>query len=164
VQVVFRSKVDAGFGWIALAAPAVALAALFTVPPGNRLLWLPAGMVCLAAVVVCWMFTATYYELRADRLVARCGPFTWRIPLSEVTEVRESSSVRSGPALSLDRLEVVCRGGRVLLISPADKAAFLAALAAARGRGTGPSSGSETPTVARRPAGASCRKSAGSSD
>lgn len=126
--VVFRSKVDARFGWIALAMPIIALLALFTAPAGDRRLWLPLAAVFLAAVVVCWIFISTYYELRDGHLVTHCGPFRWRIPLGEITAVRESSSTRSGPALSLDRLEVIHRGGKVLVISPADKAAFLAAL------------------------------------
>ena len=57
-----------------------------------------------------------------------CGPFTWRIPLAEVTGVRESNSVRFGPALSMDRLEIIYGGGRVLMVSPAEKTAFLMAL------------------------------------
>ena len=55
-------------------------------------------------------------------------PFRPRIPLEEISAVRESNSVRSGPALSMDRLEIACSNGRVLLISPGDKAGFLAAL------------------------------------
>jgi hypothetical protein len=48
--------------------------------------------------------------------------------LREIAAVRESNSVRSGPALSMDRLEITYRDGRVLLISPDDKSGFLAAL------------------------------------
>jgi hypothetical protein len=126
MNTVFRSKIDGGFIWIALAMPGVAFVALFTAPQGNRLLWIPVGMLFLAAIVVCWIFIATYYELQGDQLVAHCGPFSWRVPLAEVTDIRESKSVRSGPALSMDRLEVVYGGGKVLLISPADKSGFVA--------------------------------------
>lgn len=128
MNAVFRSKVDGRFKWIALAMPAVAVMTLFTAPPRNHLLWVPVGAVFLAAITISWIFISTYYELRGDQLVTHCGPFTWRIPLAEVTEVRESNSVRSGPALSMDRLEVVHGPGRVLIISPADKERFLAAL------------------------------------
>jgi hypothetical protein len=128
MRAIFRSKVDGKLTWPGLLLPGVALVALFTTPRGSPLLWLPVGLVFVAALLVCWILVSTYYELRADELVAHCGPFTWRIPLAEVTDVRESSSVRSGPALSMDRLEIVYRGGRVLMISPADKAEFLAAV------------------------------------
>lgn|SRR5512146_2598750 len=128
-MVVFRSKVDGGFSLIALAMPYVALVALFTAPPRRHLVWIPVGMAFLAAIFVCWMLVATYYEFRGDELVTHCGPFTWRIPLAEVTDIRESNSTRSGPALSMDRLEIVYGGGRVLIISPADKPRFMAILA-----------------------------------
>ena len=108
--------------------PVVALAALYTTPPGNHVRWIPVGMAFLAAAVVCWISVSTYYQLLADQLVIRCGPFTWRIPLAEVTEVRASDSVRSGPALSMDRLEIVYGGGKVLVISPAEKDRFITAL------------------------------------
>ena len=127
MNAVFRSKVDGRFIWIALAMPIVAFVALFTAPQGNRLLWVPLGMLLLATVIVCWMFAATYYELRGDQLVTHCGPFRWRIPLAEVSDIRESNSARSGPALSMDRLEIVYGGDKVLVISPADKTRFVAA-------------------------------------
>jgi hypothetical protein len=126
MDAVFRSKVDGGFVWVAMAMPGLAFVAFFTAPHGTRLVWLPVSMLFLAAIVVCWTFVATYYELKDDQLVAHCGPFTWHIPLAEVSAIHESSSARSGPALSLDRLEVIYGGGKVLVISPADKARFLA--------------------------------------
>lgn len=53
---------------------------------------------------------------------------TGRIPLKDITSVRESRSVRSGPALSMDRLEIAWGERHVLLISPEDKSGFLTAL------------------------------------
>ena len=128
MNAVFPSKVDGGFILAALAMPCVALLALLTAPHRNLLLWIPVGMVVLAAILVCWIFAATCYELQGNALVVRCGPFTWRIQLAEVTDIRESASTRSGPALSMDRLEIVNGGGRKLIISPADKARFMAAV------------------------------------
>ena len=128
MNTVFRSKIDGGFVWIALAMPGIAFVALFTAPQGNRLLWVPVGMLFLAAAIICWIFIATYYELKRDQLVIHCGPFSWRIPLAEVSGIHESDSVRSGPALSMDRLEIVFGGGKVLVVSPADKGRFVAAV------------------------------------
>jgi hypothetical protein len=128
MNAVFRSKIDGGFIWIPLAMPAVTLLALFTAPHGTRLAWIPVGTLFFATVIVCWTFAATYYELSVDQLVAHCGPFSWRVPLARVTAILESKTIRSGPALSMDRLEIVHDGGKVLVISPADKAGFLAAI------------------------------------
>ncbi|MGO9991644.1 MAG: PH domain-containing protein [Steroidobacteraceae bacterium] len=129
MTIVFRSKVDAKLWAIGLAMPAVALIAIITGPRlSTGVLWLPVIATVLVAAIVVWVVLSTYYEFKGDALVAHAGPFSWRIPLKEISAVRESSSVRSGPALSMDRLEIVFGAGRVLLISPEDKAGFLAAL------------------------------------
>jgi hypothetical protein len=123
----FRSKIDGKFKAVAFILPCVALVAIAT-SPRVAALWVPAGATLLITVVVLWVTLATYYEFADEALVAHSGPFCWRIPLKEISSVRESNSVRSGPALSMDRLEITYRGGRVLLISPEDKLGFLAAL------------------------------------
>lgn len=125
---VFRSKVDGRFIWIGLLMPCVALLALFSVPAGNRLLWIPLGMMLLATLLIGWVLISTYYEVSRGQLVVHSGPFTWRIALTDIRDIRESNSLRSGPALSLDRLEIACHSGKVLVISPADKAGFMMAL------------------------------------
>jgi Bacterial PH domain len=125
----FRSKVDPKLKMLGCAMPLAALVAIGTSAGRGKGALLPLAIITiLVAVVVVWTLLSTYYELTGELLVAHCGPFSWRIPLKDISSVRESQSVRSGPALSMDRLEVVWGGGRVLLISPADKAAFLAAL------------------------------------
>ena len=123
----FRSKIDGKFKAVAFIMPCVALVAIAT-SPRVAALWVPASAILLITVVVLWVTLATYYEFVGDALVAHSGPFSWRIPLKDISTVRESNSVRSGPALSMDRLEITYRGGRVLLISPEDKPGFLAAL------------------------------------
>ncbi len=129
MTIVFRSKVDAKLWAIGLAMSAVALIAIITGPRlSTGVLWLPVIATVLVAAIVVWVVLSTYYEFKGDALVAHSGPFSWRIPLKEISAVRESSSVRSGPALSLDRLDIVFGAGRVLLISPEDKTGFLAAL------------------------------------
>ncbi len=93
-----------------------------------RMLWLPLVLVLLGTVMVWWTLLATSYELLHEQLLVRCGFFSWRIPFATITDIRESSSARSGPALSLDRLEILYGAGKVLLVSPRDKAHFIAAL------------------------------------
>lgn len=125
----FRSKVDPKLTMLGCAMPLVALVAIGTSAGRGKGGLLPLAIItALVAVVIAWMLLSTYYELTGELLVAHSGPFCWRIPLKNISSVRESQSVRSGPALSMDRLEVAWDGGRVLLISPEDKAGFLAAL------------------------------------
>lgn len=77
---------------------------------------------------VLWILYGTYYGFTDQHLYARSGPFRWRVPLDSIYEVRPSRNPLSAPAPSLDRLAVRYRNRRLLLISPADKAAFLRAL------------------------------------
>ena len=130
MAVVFRSKIDAKFKTLALAMVGVAFFTLWTRPKtAPPALWTGLDLVMIgAAALVIWITFATYYALEHDALVAHSGPFSWRISLTEITAVRPSRSTRSGPAMSMDRLEITYGNGRRLLISPADRAGFLAML------------------------------------
>lgn len=127
MKATFRSKVDGKLSVIAFAVPFVALIAMRG--SAGRAVLLPLALVtALVAGAVVWIVLSTYYEIGADLLIAHSGPFSWRIPLAEISRVRESHSARSGPALSMDRLEIAWGEGKVLLISPKEKTRFLAAL------------------------------------
>ena len=127
MKATFSSKVDGKLFLVGLATPCVALIAMSSTP-GRAVLFPAALVVVLVAVLVVWIMFSTYYEIAGDLLIAHSGPFSWRIPLKEISRVRESRSARSGPALSMDRLEITWGGGKILLISPKDKTRFLAAL------------------------------------
>ena len=124
----FRSKVDSKLTIVGFAMPCVALVAIGTSAGRGGVPLLLAIVTMSVAVVVVWTVLSTYYEITSDLLIAHSGPFSWRIPLEDISSVRESHSVRSGPALSMDRLEVTWGERHVLLISPKDKARFLAVL------------------------------------
>lgn len=127
MKATFPSKVDLKLFVIGLASPCVALIAIGT-SAGRPVVFPLALAAALVAVVVVWIVLSTYYEIAGGLLIAHSGPFSWRVPLKDISGVRESRSARSGPALSLDRLEITWGGGKVLLISPRDKTRFLAAL------------------------------------
>ena len=129
MQHVYRSKVDGKIGVvIALAALVLILASATLTDPfhGTALALHVVGLFCLALCV--WTLLGTYYVIDATTLVAHSGPFRWTIPLREIRSVRSTRETRSGPALSFDRLRVEFGMGRVLLVSPRDKEAFLADL------------------------------------
>ena len=87
---------------------------------------------CLLFVpIALWPMYGTWYEIDASSLTARCGPFRWVVPIAEIYEISPTRDPRGSPAFSLDRL-CIKYGGQPdgLLVSPADKAAFLAALRA----------------------------------
>jgi len=129
MQHVYRSKVDSKIGAvIALAALALILAGSTISDPlhGTALALQVVGLICLALCV--WTLLGTYYVVDPTSLVAHSGPFRWTIPLREIRSIRSTREARSGPALSFDRLRIEFGAGRVLLVSPRDKQAFLADL------------------------------------
>lgn len=79
------------------------------------------------------LLLSTRYVIDHSQLRVQSGPFRWRIPLAAITAVVPSSSPLSSPALSLDRPRIDYGRGASILISPRDKAGFLADLEAARG-------------------------------
>jgi PH (Pleckstrin Homology) domain-containing protein len=100
----------------------------------------PLALVHLgAAAFAFWVLYGTGYSVGERELLVRSGPFRWRIPIDAIASITPTTNPISSPACSLDRLRIAyrgVRGARALLVSPADKAGFLAALAA-RGAPTG---------------------------
>lgn len=131
---VYPSKADTWLVavlWVSIVAMVLCTGVLWfaPAPAGARL---GVTLFCLgSAGFMLWILRGTRYELYADRLVVRSGPFRWRIPLAAIQEVRPSGSPLSSPALSLDRLLIRYQGSRLgLMISPEGESAFLQDLAA----------------------------------
>ena len=80
----------------------------------------------LAAAFMLWMLYGIRYVIEKERLLIRCGPFRYRVPLAAIDLVQPSKNPLSSPAASLDRLLIKWNGERKrVLISPDDKKAFL---------------------------------------
>ena len=131
----FPSKRDFWLTAIVLAGEALILGGVaFALASPKAPGWPFAAFLLVAAAAVAWVFFAISYEITKEQLVARCGPFRFRVPLDAILRVLPSGSRLSAPAASLDRLKVVfTRKGQetYLLISPRDKEAFLQALSEA---------------------------------
>jgi len=86
-----------------------------------------------ATAFIIWVLHRTEYELGPSVLVIHCGPLHWSIPADSIYEVYPTCDPISAPALSLERLRinyVIDHRRFSVLISPDDKHAFLATLAA----------------------------------
>ncbi|MDP6778216.1 MAG: PH domain-containing protein [Candidatus Latescibacteria bacterium] len=131
---IYPSKRDRWIVWVLWICVLVLLfvAAHGLVRSGFRTSMLIVAAVCLLSV---WTTLATLYGtsyvLSSDRLLVRSWLFRWRVDLSAITEVSPTRSSLSGPALSLDRLQIKYRGSSGgLQISPVDKRGFLEDLVA----------------------------------
>ena len=128
--VTFRSKVD---WWLVAILLFAALASLMSVAsvavvesPLRALVVSPILLLSVGLPV--WLLRATEYRIGPSELLVRCGPFRWRIPLSDIRAVTPTRNPLSSPALSLDRLRIDYGRRRWIMISPADKEAFVAEL------------------------------------
>ena len=90
--------------------------------------WLAVAIVGAVELLLLRLFTNTYYRLTSDTLHIVCGWWQQQIPVASIRRVVPSNSPLSSPALSFDRLEISYHKYDSVLISPADKAGFLAAL------------------------------------
>lgn len=125
----FRSRIDGQFAALGVALPIVlmvVLAATALTPHGPP--WWALVPLIAAVLLFIWIMAGTWYGFDGASLRVQCGPFHWRIPLEQIYAVDASNSVRSGPALSMRRLEIRFANERRMLISPRDQAAFLAEL------------------------------------
>jgi hypothetical protein len=127
----YRSKRD---GWLMAAlasAHVLAAAALVEVwrsPAALASKLAVAVVVAASAGLTLWVVLGTAYRLGPAALEVRAGPFRWRVPYGDIVVVRPSRNPLAAPALSFDRLLIERRDGRALLVSPADRDGFAAAL------------------------------------
>lgn len=92
----------------------------------------PAFVAPLLLVAGAFQLHALYgtdYRFEGDVLRIRASIFRWRVPLAAIDSVEPTRNPLSSPACSLDRL-LLRYGGKRIMISPADQAGFLRALAA----------------------------------
>ncbi|MEZ6029129.1 MAG: PH domain-containing protein [Hyphomonadaceae bacterium] len=131
----YASKTDLWLSLILLLSMCVALAG--GIAAGMQEGWLRAAQVSFVMLgvigLIVWIRFSTHYTFEGRDLIVRSGPLRWTIPVDEITNIEQATGLmmaRSSPALSLDRLRITYRSGKTLMISPADKAKFLADLKA----------------------------------
>lgn len=124
----FRSKVDA-----LVVVPAVVsfgLPVLLIVrglAEGRPLAGALVPLLILAAVAPLVLVS---YQLTSDEIIVRAGWLRWRMPLNHIRVLKATRDMWSSPALSLDRIEIRTDRGLWLMVSPADRAGFIAAIRA----------------------------------
>jgi hypothetical protein len=131
---VFRSRVD---GWLAVLlvlAMAITLTTSLAALAAGGPAWSAGFGLLLGFGLPAWIVLSTRYTLDDTTLHVRSGPFSWRIPLAEVTGTAQTSNPLSSPALSLRRLRIDYGAGRSLMISPRDEDDFVRELEARSAR------------------------------
>lgn len=83
------------------------------------------------------ILVSTKYILKNENMEIISGPFSWKIPIESITSVQEAQNALMSPALSFDRLEIKYGEDKVIMVSPANKQAFMQALDDLKLSGTG---------------------------
>ena len=109
--------------------PLVFMAATETDPAAAVAEWGFALLMLLATVFCMQLFLSTYYTIDGDKLIVRSGVlYRKRIAIASIRKVKETRSLISSPAPSLDRLEVFYNKFDSIIISPKDKPGLIADL------------------------------------
>jgi hypothetical protein len=117
----FRSKISYGI-MLPLALIFTAVLLLMIV---NKI-WFMAVFILIIGLLITYCFVNTYYLIDGNSLVVRSGfLFNKTIPIQSIFEIRDTKSILSAPALSLDRIEVKYNKRDSVVISPKDKLHFI---------------------------------------
>ena len=130
MDAVFRSKIDLWLVVLIVGIPVLILEFLFEgILPDDSVADLLATVIVVIVLGFClWLYLTTRYTISSDTLGVKCGPFSWVVPLREIYTIEPTRNPASSPALSLDRLLIHYGDGSEIMVSPADKGGFIAAI------------------------------------
>jgi len=124
---VYKSKVDTWLLVVLVVSVVISLgASVLIIACAPMVAWwaLPINIL-LGIGLPLWLLTSTRYLLQSERLTIHSGPFTWQVPIADVTKMYATRNPLSSPALSLDRLCLEYGRGKSIMISPANKEQFI---------------------------------------
>lgn len=123
-EIVYRSGVSKGL--IVLLAVVIAVPFIATIVFKA---WVGAIAFGCVAAFIAHMFSTTYYTISGNTLKIR-GGFLINIvmDIAAITKIDSTNTILSGPALSFDRLEIFYNKYDSVVVSPGDKAGFIAKL------------------------------------
>jgi hypothetical protein len=120
---VYRSKISP---WLVALCALIMLGVLITMIVVKA--WSALLVDALFIGVFVHLSTTTYYTITGNTLKVKCSFWVINIDIAAITRIENTNSVLSAPALSMDRLEVFYNKYDSVVISPGDKAGFIARL------------------------------------
>ncbi|OZI09097.1 hypothetical protein BWI93_05550 [Siphonobacter sp. BAB-5385] len=92
-------------------------------------IWVGLGIILLCSLFIIYTFSTTLYQMDTDTLRISSGFFFQEcIEIKSIRKVSRSGNILQSPALSLDRIELIYNRFDSILLSPRDKAGFVAEL------------------------------------
>ncbi|HWZ35040.1 MAG TPA: PH domain-containing protein, partial [Mucilaginibacter sp.] len=94
-------------------------------------IWDPLTVAIALSIFFLYLYRTTYYTIDGEMLHIRSGfMINTHIEIDRIKSIAETNSILSGPALSLDRIEIFYNKYDSVMISPPDKVQFVADLQA----------------------------------
>lgn len=82
----------------------------------------------LTIILFLWLWFGTGYRIEAGLLKIKSGPLRSIVKINDIKRVNASKTLLAGPALSMDRIEILYNKYDVAIVSPKDRTAFVRAL------------------------------------
>ncbi|WP_163969789.1 PH domain-containing protein [Oceanobacillus halotolerans] len=82
------------------------------------------------AIILLWFWFRTGYLIEEDKIKVRYGPIRQTVNIKEIKRIHKRKLPLSAPALSMDRIEIMCSKFNVVTISPENQEKFIETLLA----------------------------------
>ncbi|WP_207493716.1 PH domain-containing protein [Aridibaculum aurantiacum] len=121
---IYRSKISWGI-WL----PAMLLLGVLLWLMITDGVWLGLIIILLTIGFILQMIFTTTYIIENETLVVKCGfLYNKSIPIASIRKIRRTNNPISSPAASFDRIDITYNKYDHIIISPKNKAGFIAAL------------------------------------
>lgn len=123
----FSGRKSRSFGVFLLISSAVILFVSIGLPILINKTIDPTGLTISGFIIIptlglfLWAWIDTYYQIYETNLKIKCGPFAWRIPVSEIKLIRLNQKTIGGtikPTLSWNSIEIKYKKHQSIFITP----------------------------------------------
>lgn len=128
----FYSKKDRWLAvllWLTILSLMTVLVKSYTTSEFNTIVFVILSVALLAtSLFLLWVWFSTYYVLKDNDLLIQSGPIKKVIKYTSIKSLQKTANPLSGPALSLQRIEIIYDLYNITLISPKNRDQFIAIL------------------------------------
>lgn len=82
----------------------------------------------LTIALLLWLWFGTSYKIEEELLKIKSGPFRSTVKIGDIKRLNATKTLLAGPALSIDRIEILHKKYDIAIVSPKDRPAFIQAL------------------------------------
>lgn len=87
--------------------------------------WIKIALLTPLGFVVLWLWFKTGYTIEQNHIKIQYGPFVKRIKISDIHRMSETRNLFTGPALSMDKIQINYAALESIEISPINKIDFI---------------------------------------